>query len=57
MAVVKVTEPEIKNAVNSVLQTGIWPIYRTQDDNGLERDEYFQFVRDVIRKLGLIVPD
>jgi hypothetical protein len=54
MAIVKVTEQEVKNAVEELLNTNEWPIYRTQDDNGLDEHEYFEFVRDVLRKLGTV---
>jgi hypothetical protein len=54
MANVHVTENEIQKAVDEVLNTNEWPIYKTQDDNGLEESEYFCFARQIIRKLGLI---
>lgn len=57
MAQVYVTEREIKNAVEAVLDTNNWPIYKTEDDRGLEDDEYYAFVCAVIRKLGLTVPE
>jgi hypothetical protein len=52
MAVVKVTEKEIQKAVDEVLNTNEWPIYKTDDDMGLEAAGYFEFVRAVCRKLG-----
>jgi hypothetical protein len=45
------TERQIQKAVDEVLKTNEWPIYRTQDDNGLEAHEYFEFVKAVLRKL------
>jgi hypothetical protein len=45
------TERQIQKAVDEVLKTHEWPIYRTQDDNGLEAYEYFEFAMAVIRKL------
>jgi hypothetical protein len=41
----------IQKAVDEVLNTNEWPIYRTQDDNGLEAHEYFEFAKAVLRKL------
>jgi hypothetical protein len=45
------TERQIQKAVDEVLNTNEWPIYRTQDDNGLEAHEYFEFAKAVLRKL------
>jgi hypothetical protein len=45
------TERQIQKAVDEILKTNEWPIYRTQDDNGLEAHEYFEFAKAVIRKL------
>jgi len=33
----------VTEAVKNVLATDNWPIYRTQDDNGLEYDQYLEF--------------
>ncbi len=57
MVKVYVTEREIQNAVEAVLNTHEWPIYKTDDDRGLEDDEYFGFARAVIRKIGMVVPE
>lgn len=54
MAFVKIEEREIQKAVDEVLNTNEWPIYKTQDDNGLEQHEYFEFARAVFRKVGLV---
>lgn len=50
----KVTEREIQKATDEVLNTNEWPIYKTQDDMGLEQNDYFEFVRAVCRKLGVV---
>lgn len=54
MATVKVTERQVQKAVDEVLNTNEWPIYKTQDDNGLEESEYLEFALAVCRKLGLV---
>jgi hypothetical protein len=45
------TREQIQAAVKAVLKEGIWPIYSSEDDRGLEEDEYVEFVTDVIRRL------
>lgn len=54
MAKVYVTDSEIKSAVGVVLKDSNWPLYRVEDDRGLEEYEYFEFCRDVLRKLGIV---
>jgi hypothetical protein len=54
MSIVHVTEREIQKVVDEVLNTNEWPIYKTDDDRGLEQSEYFEFARAVCRKLGLL---
>ena len=54
MANVHVTEDEIKSAVSDILKDGDFPIYYMHDDNGLEKDEYFNFALAICQKLGLV---
>jgi hypothetical protein len=48
-----ISEKAVEVAVDRVLRDGVFPIYQTQDDNGLERDEYVQFVSAVLAVLPL----
>jgi hypothetical protein len=50
----KVTKQKIEVAVKKVLNEGIWPIYQTQDDNGLEIEEYITFVTQVLNMISAI---
>lgn len=43
---------QIEVAVRKVLDEGVWPVYETQDDNGLEEKEYVDFVLEVLAKIG-----
>lgn len=54
MSIVRATEWEVQKAVDEILNTNEWPIYKTDDDSGLEQSEYFEFVRACCRKLGLV---
>ncbi len=38
---------QIKEAVSKILKKGVWPEYRTEDDRGLEVDEYVDFILEV----------
>lgn len=41
---------EIKKAVAALLKEGKWPIFYTQDDRGLEEEEYAEFVGEVLAR-------
>lgn len=47
----KVHKAKIKKAVKEVLSELKWPVYTTQDDNGLEEYEYVEFVEEVLAKI------
>ena len=47
-----VDDRDVQNAVEKVLNTNEWPIFKTQDDNGLEESEYFEFAMAVLRQLS-----
>lgn len=47
----KIHKAKIKKAVKEVLNELKWPIYITQDDNGLEECEYIEFVQEVLAKI------
>lgn len=44
-------EQEVQKAVDEVLNTNDWDIYKDMEDRGLEPAEYFEFVMAVVRKL------
>lgn len=46
-------EGKVQKAVDEILNENVWPIYKTQDDNGLEEHEYFEFAMAVARKANL----
>lgn len=43
----------VRKAVDDVLSTHEWPIFQMQDDRGLDRDEYVEFVIAVANKARL----
>ncbi len=43
---------QLKLAIKQVLDEGVWPVYKTDDDNGLEEEEYVQFVSEVLNKMA-----
>lgn len=45
------SQKELLEAVRKILRAGKWPEYRTEDDRGLEEDEYVEFVQDVLAAL------
>lgn len=47
----------VREAVAKVLKTNNWPVYWTQDDNGLEENEYVEFVQEVLAALSPPAPD
>lgn len=49
--IVAAQKEDVSKAVRFVLKDGKWPVYRTQDDSGLEEPEYVDFVIDVIAAL------
>lgn len=57
MAILKITETELRDAVATELKTDDWPIDRQQDDRGLSETEYFNFARAICRKLGLVASE
>ena len=42
------TKKALKQAVRAILDQGEWPEYKTQDDRGLEAQEYEEFVAKVL---------
>lgn len=46
-------ERRVQKAVDEILNTNEWPIFRVEDDAGLEESEYFEFVMAVVRKAKL----
>lgn len=44
-------ERDVQKAVDEVLNTNEWPIYKTEDDRGLEQSEYYEFAVAVVRKV------
>lgn len=43
---------ELRRALTAVLSEGGWPIYRTEDDRGLEVDEYLDLFQNVLSRLA-----
>lgn len=46
-------EQRVQKSIDEVLGTNEWPIFKMQDDRGLEESEYFEFVMTVVRKAKL----
>ncbi len=42
----------IGDAVQAVLDDGIFPLYHTEDDRGLDKQEYVEFFAEVLSKLA-----
>ena len=47
-----VDDRDVQNAVEKVLNTNEWPIFKIQDDSGLEESEYLEFTMAVLRQLS-----
>lgn len=52
MTVVTPGRDELERAVGEVLAKNVWPVYRSEDDRGLERDEYVSFVQEVFARIA-----
>ncbi len=44
-------ERDVQKAVDEILNKNEWPIFKTQDDRGLEESEYFEFALAVVRQI------
>lgn len=51
------SEEEVRRAVDDVLAQGIWPIYETYEDAGLEPEQYVEFARAVLALLRSKQPE
>lgn len=46
-------ERVVQKAVDELMNSYEWPIFKTQDDRGLEESEYFEFAMALVRQAKL----